>query len=251
MYKKQLSKYALIVELEKIQLRGFTLEPYFQLYKNLDDANAMSGELLTRLESGQSSYELLKDLSINEHLELIHWLIRNSNRLQKNFGLHCSINVDNNVVIEQRTRNEFLRISEVANRSTTFEFTETHAMPEATVANAMFRRLRDQGHACALDDFGTGLNGMTLLSDYDFDIVKVDRILTIDIDVRPEKLRVLNLLCQMISTLNKSHVVEGVETQEIFDLLVGAGFRVFQGFLLDLPKPISELNVSQSLKEQS
>lgn len=239
------------MDLEQFKIRGFTVEPYFQLYKNLDDANAMSGELLTRLESGQSSYELLKDLTVNEHLELIEWLIRNSNQLQENFGLHCSINVDNNVVIEQQSREEFLRISEMANRKTTFEFTETHAMPEASVANAMFKRLRDQGHSCALDDFGTGLNGMTLLSDYDFDIVKVDRILTIDIDARPEKLRVLNLLCQMITTLNKFHVVEGVETQEIFDLLVGAGFRVFQGFLLDVPKPISELNVSQLLKEQS
>lgn len=239
------------MDLEQFKIRGFTVEPYFQLYKNLDDANAMSGELLTRLESGQSSYELLKDLTVNEHLELIEWLIRNSNQLQENFGIHCSINVDNNVVIEQQSREEFLRISEMANRKTTFEFTETHAMPEASVANAMFKRLRDQGHSCALDDFGTGLNGMTLLSDYDFDIVKVDRILTIDIDARPEKLRVLNLLCQMITTLNKFHVVEGVETQEIFDLLVGAGFRVFQGFLLDVPKPISELNVSQLLKEQS
>jgi EAL domain-containing protein (putative c-di-GMP-specific phosphodiesterase class I) len=123
-------------------------------------------------------------------------------------------------------------------------------MPDSADANQMFRRLRDQGHSCALDDFGTGLNGMTLLTDYDFDIVKVDRFLTIDIEARPEKLKVVSLLNEMILALNKSHVVEGVETKEVYDLLVSAGFRVFQGYLLDKPVPISVLNVSQVLKEQ-
>jgi EAL domain-containing protein (putative c-di-GMP-specific phosphodiesterase class I) len=238
------------MNLEKFKVRGFIVEPYFQLYKNLDDEKAMSGELLTRLESGESSYSLLGQLTAVEHLELLEWLIQNSNHLMKNFGLHCSINVDNNLVIEQRTRDEFMRISEMSVRSTTFEFTETHAMPEAPEANAMFRRLRDQGHSCALDDFGTGLNGMTMLTDYDFDIVKVDRVLTVGIDTRPEKFKVLSLLHEMVTALNKSHVVEGVETKEVYDLLVQAGYRVFQGYLFDKPKPISELNVSQLLKEQ-
>ena len=238
------------MNLEKFKVRGFIVEPYFQLYKNLDDPDAMSGELLTRLENGQSAYEVISQLTIVEHLELLEWLIRNSNQLIKNFGLHCSMNIDNNIVIEPRTRDEFLRISEMSDRTTTFEFTETHAMPAASDANQMFRRLRDQGHSCALDDFGTGLNGMTLLTDYDFDIVKVDRALTIDIETRPEKLKVISLLNEMISALNKSHVVEGVESTVVYDLLVAAGFRVFQGYLLDKPIPISELNVSQLLKEQ-
>lgn len=239
------------MNLEKFKVRGFIVEPYFQLYKNLDDEKALSGELLTRLESGESTYQLLSQLTIVEHLELVEWLIQNSNQLAKNFGIHCSINIDNNLVIENKTRDEFLRISEMSDRTTTFEFTETHAMPEAGVANKMFRRLRDQGHSCALDDFGTGLNGMTLLTDYDFDIVKVDRVLTLDIDTRPEKLKVLTLLHEMVVALNKSHVVEGVESATVYDLLVTAGYRVFQGYLFDKPKPISELNVSQSLKEQS
>jgi EAL domain-containing protein (putative c-di-GMP-specific phosphodiesterase class I) len=238
------------MNLEKFKVRGFIVEPYFQLYQNLDDPKAMSGELLTRLENGKSAYEVISQLTIVEHLELLEWLIHNSNQLMKNFGLHCSMNIDNNIVIEPRTRDEFLRISEMSVRTTTFEFTETHAMPNAADANKLFRRLRDQGHSCALDDFGTGLNGMTLLTDYDFDIVKVDRALTIDIETRPEKLKVISLLNEMISALNKSHVVEGVETKEVYDLLITAGFRVFQGYLLDKPIPISELNVSQLLKEQ-
>lgn len=238
------------MKLEIFKVRGFTLEPYFQLYQNLDDNTSHSGELLTRLESGDSAYELISQLTVTEHLEFLKWLVNNSNQLTNKFGLHCSMNIDNNVVVDPSTREEFLRISETSNPSTTFEFTESHAMPSAIEANLMFRQLREQGHRCALDDFGSGLNGMTMLTDYDFDVVKVDRALTLDIEKRPEKLKVLTLLHEMIMALNKSHVVEGIETSEVYDLLVTAGFRVFQGYLLDRPVPLSQITKSYLFKEQ-
>ena len=238
------------MNLEKFKVRGFTVDPYFQFYKNLDDENSMSGELLTRLGNGDSTYELLKDLTEIEHFALLEWLIDTSNRLSQNFGIICSINIDNNLVIEEKSREAFLQIAALAKPATTFEFTETHAMPEALAANQMFSRLRDQGHTCALDDFGSGLNGMTMLTEYDFDIVKVDRVLTLDIDVRPEKSKVLSLLYEMVTALNKSHVVEGIESQEVYELLVEAGYRVFQGFLFDKPKSITEIYNTQALKEQ-
>lgn len=235
---------------EKFQVRGFALDPYFQLYKNLDDDNEMSGELLTRMDNGDSSYELLKELTNAEHFALLEWLINTSNHLSQNFGITCSINIDNSLVIEEESRESFLQVAALAKPATTFEFTETHAMPEAIAANQMFSRLRDQGHTTALDDFGSGLNGMTMLTEYDFDIVKVDRALTLDIDVRPEKLKVLGLLYEMVTALNKSHVVEGVESQEVYELLVDAGYRVFQGYLFDKPKPITDIYDSHALKEQ-
>lgn len=238
------------MNLEKFKVRGFTLEPYFQLYTNLDDPNATSGELLTRLVNGDSTFELLKTFTEVEHFSLLEWLVETSNELLKNDGLHCSINVDNNLVFEENFRNEFLRIAMLSDPATTFEFTETHVMPNASITNQMFRRLRDEGHTTALDDFGSGLNGMTMLTEYDFDIVKVDRALTLDIDVRPAKSKVLSLLYEMVTALNKAHVVEGIEKPEVYDLLVEAGYRVFQGYLFDKPKPISTKDDNQALKEQ-
>lgn len=232
-------------------VRDQCVKPYFQLYHDLDNARAMSGELLTRLESGGSSFELLGQLDISEHLELLNWLVLTSNDLLDSQGYHCSINVDNRVVLDTNDRQQFLEIAKSANGPRTFEFTETSAMPEASEANLLFRHLRELGHTCALDDFGTGLNGMTMLTDYDFDIVKVDRALTLEIDTRPEKLQVLALLNEMLKALNKSHVVEGVETEIVHKLLISAGYRIFQGYLLDMPKPVSELPVLKIAKEAS
>jgi EAL domain-containing protein (putative c-di-GMP-specific phosphodiesterase class I) len=236
--------------LETFKIKGFVVEPYFQSYLNLDDPNAKSGELLTRLENGESTFELLGTLTEVEHFALLEWLVETSNFLKSKLGIHSSVNVDNKLVLAEKSREEFLRIAGLSDPATTFEFTETHAMPDAGDANQMFRRLRDQGHTCALDDFGSGLNGMTMLTEYDFDIVKVDRQLTLDIDSRPEKSKVLSLLYEMVTALNKSHVVEGIEKQEVYDLLVEAGYRVFQGYLFDKPKPISQLIDSQTLEEQ-
>lgn len=232
--------------MEEFKVHGQTVVPYFQLYQNLDDDSISAGELLTRLEFGDSAHDLLMQLTVPEHLKLLEWLIHNSNQLLDKFGLRCSINVDDDVVMQEADREEFLRIVSLAKGPTTFEFTETHAMPDSIDANKLFRRLRDLGHKCALDDFGAGFNGMTLLTDYDFDLVKVDRALTVDIDVRPEKLQVLSLLNEMLKALNKNHIVEGVETKEIRDLLTQAGYRVFQGYVFDMPKPISELTQTTS-----
>ena len=238
------------MSLETFSLRGSPVALQFQLYKNLDNDMALSGELLTHLESGESARDLLDVLTIEEHLGLIEWIVESSNQLSDKFGLICSINIDNDVVIDPKSREAFLKIAATAKRSTTFEFTETHAMPNAMDANKMFHRLRDQGHTCALDDFGSGLNGMTLLTDYDFDIVKVDRALTLDIDTRPEKFHVLQLLREMVDALNKLHVVEGVESQSVYEKLVDARYRVFQGYLFDRPKPISELSAIHESKEE-
>jgi EAL domain-containing protein (putative c-di-GMP-specific phosphodiesterase class I) len=111
-------------------------------------------------------------------------------------------------------------------------------MPPPELMNPVFRVLRDNGKRSALDDFGTGFNGMSLFVDFDFDVVKIDRSLIVDIDTRPAKLKVLALIGQMIDTLGKEHVVEGVETQAQSDKLHGCGFHTFQGYLLHRPEAI-------------
>ena len=111
-------------------------------------------------------------------------------------------------------------------------------MPPPELMNPLLKVLRDFGKRSALDDFGTGFNGMSLFVDFDFDVVKIDRSLIVDIETRPAKLKVLGLIGQMIDTLGKEHVVEGVETQSQSDKLRACGFHTFQGYLWHRPEPI-------------
>lgn len=149
-----------------------------------------------------------------------------------------SINLDNELVESEDFRTQVLQSIEGANAPTIYEFTEVHPMPPSELMNPIFKVLRDAGKRSALDDFGTGFNGMSLFVDFDFDIVKIDRSLIVDIDVRPVKLKVLRLICEMIETLGKEHVVEGVETPSQLNKLRECGFHTFQGFALHRPDPV-------------
>ncbi len=161
-----------------------------------------------------------------------------ADRLFEATGIRSSVNVDNELVESQELRAKVLASIQRATAPTTYEFTEVHPMPPSELMNPIFRVLRDSGKLSALDDFGTGFNGMSLFVDFDFDVVKIDRSLIMDIDSRPAKLKVLSLIGQMIETLGKDHVVEGVETQAQMDRLRACGFHTFQGYLMHRPEPI-------------
>lgn len=161
-----------------------------------------------------------------------------ADRLFEVTGIRSSVNIDNELVESLEFRKKVLASIERASGPTTYEFTEVHPMPPSELMNPIFKVLRDCGKQSALDDFGTGFNGMSLFVDFDFDVVKIDRSLIIDIDSRPAKLKVLTLIGQMIETLGKEHVVEGVETQSQFDKLGSCGFHTFQGYLMHRPEPI-------------
>jgi EAL domain-containing protein (putative c-di-GMP-specific phosphodiesterase class I) len=119
-------------------------------------------------------------------------------------------------------------------------------MPPIDASNMMLRQLREMGHKSALDDFGTGLNGMSLLTDYDFDIIKLDRSLTFDLLHRVEKQKTIKLIHQILDVLGKDHVAEGIETQEVLDILVSHGFKTFQGFLFAQPVSVGEFLTDRS-----
>jgi EAL domain-containing protein (putative c-di-GMP-specific phosphodiesterase class I) len=45
----------------------------------------------------------------------------------------------------------------------------------------------------------------------------------------------------MLRVLGKDHVVEGIETQEVLDILTGMGYATFQGYLIGKPAPVARV----------
>lgn len=213
---------------------------YFQPYFDTRSDQPLRGELLTHPLQPIQSGDFFSDLEISTQGELLSWLIDAANELATKYNIHSSINIHNSFVEPIEGREIFLKLIEQASSPITIEFTETFRMPPVLDSNAMLRRLREMGHTTALDDFGTGLSGMSLLVDYDFDEIKIDRILTVGIDQLPKKGKVLSLINEMLTVLGKSHVIEGVETKEVFDTLCKLGFTTFQGFYFHKPIPVSE-----------
>lgn len=224
-----------------ITVEGVVLIPFFQPYVCFTDLDDRRGELLSRPQVARQTEEFFTDLDAESQFEILEWQLDLQRRLHQDTGSLVSINVHNRIVESEESRARFLRILEGASAPTTFEFTETYPMPPIAASNRLLRDIRSLGHQSGLDDFGTGLNGMSLLTDYDFDVIKIDRSLIYDLPGRAEKQKTLRLMLEMLRVLGKEHVVEGVETQEVLDILRELGYTTFQGYLIGMPTPVADL----------
>lgn len=229
------------MELLDLSIEGARLVPFFQPYASVLPAAPKKGELLTRPQVARQTEEFFAELQLESQFSILEWQLGLQRRIHDLTGALASINVHNRVVEDDDSRERFLELVATASAPTTFEFTETYPMPPVAPSNRLLRDIRSLGHQSALDDFGTGLNGMSLLTDYDFDIIKIDRSLIFDLPHRTEKQKTLRLMLEMLQVLGKDHVVEGVETEEVFDILRDLGYQTFQGYLFGKPEPVEDL----------
>ena len=115
------------------------------------------------------------------------------------------------------------------------EISERTATSGETALDDNLARLRDAGYRLAVDDFGIGYSNLGRLKDMRFDRLKIDRSLLdgIGADARAERL--LGAVLQMLISLDKEVVAEGVETLEQLVFLKAHGCHSAQGFLLAEP----------------
>lgn len=239
------------MEPRELVLDGTVLHAYFQPYHlNLSNGGRrptpvadceFSGELLSRpLGVSVSVEDYFSGLSVAQHFDVLGWQLALAEELCRDAGTHCAINLHNSVIHDEGDRNRLLTLMRGFSTPVTFEFTETFPMPPVSVANRFLRDVRRLGYTTALDDFGTGLNGMSLLTDFDFDIIKIDRVLSHDLGERLEKKKMLGLILKMLEVLGRDHVVEGIEDVDVYEFLVGIGYTQFQGFLFDRALPVDD-----------
>lgn len=134
----------------------------------------------------------------------------------------------------------YLSANNIKPSQLTLEITESAYITDFELVNDVIRTLREFGVKFALDDFGTGYSNLSLLSKIDYDTIKIDRTCTEDICVNKNAFYVMKHFYAMSNELNKTVVVEGVETQEQLDLLLKIGYRNFQGWYFSKAKLISD-----------
>lgn len=97
---------------------------------------------------------------------------------------------------------------------------------------AEYRRL---GLRIALDDFGAGFCGLNLLADLSVDVIKLDRRLTRNIDVRPKSSAIVEAMVVLAHRLGCELVAEGVESVDEYEKLRSLGINLMQGHLFAHP----------------
>ncbi len=120
------------------------------------------------------------------------------------------------------------------------EITEGVLLEESEQNLATLRQLKEIGVSIALDDFGVGFSSLAYLTVFPFDKVKIDKSFIDRLD-RPETSAVIASIVQLTTSLNRSTVAEGIETQDQLDRVRSLGLKFGQGYLFSRPVPASEL----------
>jgi EAL domain-containing protein (putative c-di-GMP-specific phosphodiesterase class I) len=104
--------------------------------------------------------------------------------------------------------------------------------------------LRQLGVRISLDDFGTGYSSLSYLSSLPFNKLKIDRSFLLDLAPESRPLRLLRGITSLSADLGMLVVMEGVETQEQYNLIAECtAVDEVQGYFFSKPIPHREASI--------
>lgn len=126
------------------------------------------------------------------------------------------------------------------------EITETQALQAGDALLGRIQCLIDAGISLAMDDFGVGYSSIDTLSRLPFTTIKLDqgivgRMLDSDKDAT-----IVRSSIRLGHELGMEVVAEGVETQGQRDVLIEAGCKLMQGYLLSPALPVEAFRAFRS-----
>lgn len=123
----------------------------------------------------------------------------------------------------------------------TLELTETMLMESPDRAREILERVKADGVRISMDDFGTGYSNLAYLTQLPIDEVKIDQSLVRELDKSAQVETLLGGMISLFDRLGLELVAEGIENESQRDILLRAGCRTGQGFLLGRPAPPEDL----------
>ena len=138
------------------------------------------------------------------------------------------------------TRGAFRR--EPAGKPARDRDTESVFLNDTDLTRHWLDELQEMGVRISLDDFGTGYSSLSYLHNYPLNKVKIDRSFLQGVDTSHRSLNLLRSVARLSADLGMSVAVEGIETEEQFDLVAQeTSVEEVQGFLFGAAMPSSDI----------
>ena len=115
------------------------------------------------------------------------------------------------------------------------EATEVEAVSDLVRFAEVLNEYRRAGIRLAIDDFGAGYAGLSLLSEFQPDFLKLDMGLVRGIESHGPRQSIVRAIAQVCVDLGIDFVVEGVETVDEFSWFTDLGVNLYQGYLFAKP----------------
>lgn len=116
-----------------------------------------------------------------------------------------------------------------------FETVEGEYLADVGHLQNILRQYREFGFMTAIDDFGAGYSGLTLLANFQPDLIKLDMALIRDIHRDRARQAIVRAVVQMCSDLGVTVIAEGIEHSEERDFLADCGIFLMQGYWFARP----------------
>ena len=130
---------------------------------------------------------------------------------------------------------ELLKRWDVPAVSLLLEITESSLMADPVQAGENLKQLRRLGVRMSIDDFGTGYSSLASLQDLSVDELKIDQSFVQGMATDPSSRSIVRAIIDLADALKVQVVAEGIEDRATWDVLVGLGCDVAQGYLLSPP----------------
>ncbi len=121
------------------------------------------------------------------------------------------------------------------------EVTEDSFLADRRRAQIVIEQLHAAGIEVSIDDYGSGFSSLAYLRDLPLRELKIDRAFVSQVDQDPRGRAIVSTTAELAHALGLRIVAEGVETQQVYDILREIGVDVAQGFHLARPMPAREV----------
>jgi diguanylate cyclase (GGDEF)-like protein len=117
----------------------------------------------------------------------------------------------------------------------TLELTESAFINDPDGAKRLLDSLKDLDTNLAMDDFGTGYSNLAYLQRLPIDVLKIDRSFVSEMMVDKDKRAIVRTVLSLARALGMKTTAEGIESEEISEVLRRLGCSVGQGYYYARP----------------
>ncbi len=219
----------------------FGFEYAYQPIVDLERRSIYAHEALVRGPAGESAFSVLEQVNEDNRYRFDQACrvkaIKGASALGMTESL--SINFLPNAIYKPelciRTTLEAARTHGFPVERIIFEVTEGERVEDGPWFAEILREYQRCGFKTAIDDFGAGYAGLSLLADFQPDLIKLDMGLVRNVDSDRSRRTIVRSLVTMCEEMNIAVIAEGVETAAERNALRDAGIHLMQGYFFARP----------------
>lgn len=262
---KQNRRITLKKELKKSIANNFEgFELYYQPWIDAGGTSIRGCEALLRWKGEQITnagpVEFIPILEEDDSIiEVGRWVMKEAMKQQKKWqeqykDFKVSFNVSYRQFLEVGYVEEVIDTAKeygVNPNNMVIELTESCDVETPESLAVIFGKLREYGFQIALDDFGTGYSSMELLKKLPADEIKIEHNFVRELERTGHEVdfAIIESIMFLCKKMNCGVVVEGVENQEVDEIVRGMGATYLQGYFYS--KPICREDFEKMLEDNA